>query len=61
MQDAKERPHEAVLEDFPDLSQYQVYACGNPLMVRRAKVTYPPSACSIRTTSSPTRSFRPAP
>jgi NAD(P)H-flavin reductase len=29
--------HEAVLQDFPDLSQHQVYACGNPLMVRRAK------------------------
>jgi CDP-4-dehydro-6-deoxyglucose reductase/3-phenylpropionate/trans-cinnamate dioxygenase ferredoxin reductase subunit len=29
--------HEAVSQDFPDLSQHQVYACGNPLMVRRAK------------------------
>lgn len=28
--------HEAVLQDFPDLSGYQVYACGNPAMVDAA-------------------------
>ena len=28
--------HEAVLEDFDDLSDYQVYACGSPLMVEAA-------------------------
>lgn len=28
--------HRAVLEDFPDLSGYQVYACGAPLMVEAA-------------------------
>ena len=28
--------HEAVLEDFGDLSDYQVYACGSPLMVEAA-------------------------
>lgn len=28
--------HEAVLEDFEDLSDYQVYACGSPLMVEAA-------------------------
>jgi len=29
--------HQAVLDDFPDLSEYQVYACGAPLMVEAAR------------------------
>ena len=29
--------HRAVMEDIPDLSQYEVYACGTPLMVEAAK------------------------
>jgi len=29
--------HRAVMEDFPDLSGHQVYACGNPLMVEAAR------------------------
>jgi NAD(P)H-flavin reductase/ferredoxin len=29
--------HEAVLRDIPDLSGCQVYACGNPLMIRNAQ------------------------
>jgi CDP-4-dehydro-6-deoxyglucose reductase, E3 len=29
--------HQAVLEDFTDLSRFQVYACGNPLMVEAAR------------------------
>ncbi len=29
--------HQAVLADFPDLSGYQVYACGSPVMVDIAK------------------------
>jgi CDP-4-dehydro-6-deoxyglucose reductase len=29
--------HRAVMEDFPDLSGYQVYACGVPIMVDSAK------------------------
>jgi CDP-4-dehydro-6-deoxyglucose reductase len=29
--------HRAVMEDFPDLSAYQVYACGVPIMVDSAK------------------------
>ena len=29
--------HHAVLEDFPDLSSYQVYACGAPIVVDSAK------------------------
>ena len=29
--------HQAVLQDFADLSQYQVYACGAPIMVESAR------------------------
>jgi NAD(P)H-flavin reductase/ferredoxin len=29
--------HHAVLRDIPDLSGWQVYACGNPLMIRNAQ------------------------
>ena len=29
--------HHAVMQDFPDLSGYQVYACGVPIMVDSAK------------------------
>jgi len=29
--------HRAVMADYPDLSGYQVYACGNPLMVAAAR------------------------
>jgi CDP-4-dehydro-6-deoxyglucose reductase len=29
--------HQAVLADFPDLSAYQVYACGSPLMIDAAR------------------------
>ena len=29
--------HQAVLEDIPDLSGYQVYACGAPIMVESAR------------------------
>lgn len=29
--------HQAVLDDFPDLSSYEVYACGNPAMVEAAR------------------------
>ena len=32
--------HEAVLEDFADLSAYQVYACGAPVMVEAAHRTF---------------------
>ncbi|TAL64573.1 MAG: 2Fe-2S iron-sulfur cluster binding domain-containing protein [Legionella sp.] len=32
--------HKAVLEDFPDLSSYHVYACGAPLMINDAKETF---------------------
>ena len=29
--------HRAVMEDFPDLSGHQVYACGAPVMVESAR------------------------
>jgi NAD(P)H-flavin reductase/ferredoxin len=29
--------HQAVLCDLPDLSDWEAYACGNPLMIRRAR------------------------
>ncbi|RYG07558.1 MAG: CDP-6-deoxy-delta-3,4-glucoseen reductase, partial [Burkholderiales bacterium] len=32
--------HRAVLEDFPDLSCYQVYACGAPIVVDSARAQY---------------------
>ena len=32
--------HMAVLEDFPDLSGYQVYACGAPIVVDSARADY---------------------
>ncbi len=32
--------HRIVLDDIPDLSRHQVYACGNPLMVRKARADF---------------------
>ncbi len=32
--------HRAVLEDFADLSQHQVYACGAPIVVESARTAY---------------------
>lgn len=32
--------HRAVMADLPDLSGYQVYACGNPMMVDSAKADF---------------------
>jgi CDP-4-dehydro-6-deoxyglucose reductase, E3 len=32
--------HKAVMEDFPDLSGYQVYACGAPIVVDSARAEY---------------------
>ena len=29
--------HRAVMEDFPDLSKHQVYACGAPIVIKSAK------------------------
>ncbi|MEA3001674.1 MAG: 3-phenylpropionate/trans-cinnamate dioxygenase ferredoxin reductase component [Sphingomonadales bacterium] len=32
--------HESVLADFPDLSGYEVYACGNPMMIAAARADF---------------------
>jgi CDP-4-dehydro-6-deoxyglucose reductase len=32
--------HQAVLDDFRDLSGYQVYACGAPAMIDAARTTF---------------------
>jgi CDP-4-dehydro-6-deoxyglucose reductase len=32
--------HQAVLQDFPDLSGHQVYACGAPIVIDSAKRDY---------------------
>lgn len=32
--------HQAVLQDFPDLSEHQVYACGAPIVVESARRDY---------------------
>jgi CDP-4-dehydro-6-deoxyglucose reductase, E3 len=32
--------HAAVLQDLPDLSGYQVYACGAPIVVDSARAAY---------------------
>jgi CDP-4-dehydro-6-deoxyglucose reductase, E3 len=32
--------HKAVMEDYPDLAGFQVYACGNPLMVEAARAEF---------------------
>jgi CDP-4-dehydro-6-deoxyglucose reductase len=32
--------HQAVLQDFPDLSNHQVYACGAPIVVDSARSVY---------------------
>lgn len=32
--------HRAVLEDLPDLSRHQVYACGNPFMIEAARADF---------------------
>jgi CDP-4-dehydro-6-deoxyglucose reductase len=32
--------HRAVLQDLPDLSGYQVYACGAPIVVESARIDY---------------------
>jgi CDP-4-dehydro-6-deoxyglucose reductase, E3 len=38
--------HQAVMEDFPDMSGYQVYACGAPVMVEAAHRDFT-SQCSL--------------
>lgn len=36
--------HQAVLDDLPDLSGHEVYACGNPLMIDAARQAFVTSA-----------------
>lgn len=36
--------HKAVLEDFPDLSGHQIYACGAPIVVDSARAEYTANA-----------------
>jgi CDP-4-dehydro-6-deoxyglucose reductase, E3 len=38
--------HRAVMEDFPDLSQYQVYACGAPIVIDSARADFT-SKCGL--------------
>jgi CDP-4-dehydro-6-deoxyglucose reductase len=38
--------HRAVMEDFPDMSAYQVYACGAPIMVEAAHADFT-SQCKL--------------
>ena len=38
--------HHAVMHDFPDLSGYQVYACGVPIMVDSARKDFT-TACRL--------------
>jgi len=35
-----------VMEDYPDLSGHQVYACGAPIVVDSARAEYP-AHCSL--------------
>ena len=38
--------HRAVMEDFPDLSNHEVYACGAPIMVESARRDFT-EACGL--------------
>ena len=38
--------HRAVIDDFPDLSRHQVYACGSPLMIDAARSDFV-NACKL--------------
>ena len=51
--------HRAVMEDLPDLSGYQVYACGNPLMVEAARHDFSAS-CGLPADQFFCDSFTPA-
>jgi CDP-4-dehydro-6-deoxyglucose reductase len=51
--------HRAVMEDFPDLSGYQVYACGAPVMVEAAHGDFT-SRCRLPDEEFFSDSFTPA-
>ncbi len=52
--------HRAVMQDFPDLSGYQVYACGAPVMVDAAKKDFS-GKCQLPEDEFFCDSFTPAP
>jgi CDP-4-dehydro-6-deoxyglucose reductase len=52
--------HRAVMEDFPDLSGHQVYACGAPVMVEAAHRDFT-SMCGLPDEEFFSDSFTPAP
>jgi len=52
--------HRAVMEDFPDLSGHQVYACGAPVMVDAAHRDFT-STCGLPDEEFFSDSFTPAP
>jgi CDP-4-dehydro-6-deoxyglucose reductase len=51
--------HRAVMEDFPDLTGYQVYACGVPVMVDAARKDFT-SQCGLPEDEFYSDSFTPA-
>jgi CDP-4-dehydro-6-deoxyglucose reductase len=51
--------HRAVMEDFPDLSGHQVYACGAPVMVEAAHADFT-AGCSLPDEDFFSDSFTPA-
>lgn len=51
--------HRSVMEDFPDLANYQVYACGTPLMVDAARRDFT-AACGLPEAEFYSDSFTPA-
>jgi CDP-4-dehydro-6-deoxyglucose reductase len=51
--------HRAVMEDFPDLTDYQVYACGAPLMVEAAHKDFT-SVCGLPDAEFYSDAFTPA-
>ena len=52
--------HRAVMEDFPDLSGYQVYACGAPIVVESAHKDFT-SQCALPEEEFFSDAFTPAP
>jgi len=52
--------HRAVMEDFPDLSGYQVYACGAPVMVEAAHKDFT-TRCGLPDDEFFSDAFTPAP
>jgi CDP-4-dehydro-6-deoxyglucose reductase, E3 len=40
--------HDAIMQDFSDLSAYEVYACGPPIMVQAGKQAFPHHGLDLR-------------